>query len=1021
MRLTRLAIQNFQFTSIIFMAFVVLGLGAIATMPTSEDPPLEPPEAKIFAFSPGTSPIDLERLIEPLEEAIDEIEDIEHFYVYIENGAVEMNVIFHPWVDGDEKYSEVREKVNRRNELSQDLQEIEVAQDLLDIEATRWSTSNINIFQFALVSETHSYRDLYEEARWIERRFERVEGVLKVEIHGYPAEVVRVDADLDRLATHGVRLDQVVEAIRSHNANLPAGNLDIGRRRFNVRTSGPYTSLRDIGETVIAAREAQFLLLKDVAQVRFGYEDEVYRARYNGTRCLFITVQQNKNAKISWIAETIKSGLPQVRARLPAGMDLILAFDQSIGVADRLNTFFSSLGQGVLVVGLLIFLVVGLRPSLVVMAALPLSFLIGIGCVYLTGYGLHQMTIMGLIVALGLLVDNAIVVTESVHRFQERGMNILRAAVEGTQEVTWPTVSSTLTTVLAFLPIVMMEDETGDFIRSMPVTVIYTLMASMLVALTFTPLLSSKLLKGRLKESGLQALLRRWIDGAYRPLLSRGLAHCGRTLFFATAVFLSSLALFPLVGITFFPKAEKPQFLVDIKLPRGSSLDATDSVARYVEDLLLEQPEVSAVLANVGNANPQIHYSMLIRRNKPYFAQLLVLVDEDKGRRVEQIVEDLRRRLADFPGGQIEAREFQQGPPMDAPIVVKILGDDLKILSDLASQVETMLVETPGAIYVDNQLKVAKTDLSVRVDREKAYRHGLTPIAVDRTVWAAVTGLVASTYRDREGKRYDILVGLPVDEAPALEDFDHIFLTSLSGAQVPLREVASIEFSKGYSVVDHYNLERAAYVRADVSGRSAETVEGDLVRKLDAYPWPPGYRYTLGGELESRSESFGSMAQAMVIALVCIYAVLVLQFRSFLQPLIIFSAIPFAVVGSILALLLTGNAFSFTAFIGLTSLVGIVINDSILLVDYVNLKRGQGLTPSDALLEAGATRFTPVILTTVTTIGGLLPLTLQGGTLWAPMGWTIIGGLITSTALTLLVVPALYLLFARGDRGSDGG
>jgi multidrug efflux pump subunit AcrB len=487
MRLFRYAIENPQLSLVVFLAFLVLGAGALMNMPFSEDPPLNPPGVTVIAFYPGAAPVDVERLIvEPLETAINEIEGIKKLQTRIEEGLTKISIEFDGDADSNDKYREVQEKVNQsRKELPADLAELEVIQ---------WSTTNVCILQLALVGDDYGYRDLYEEARRLKRSLERVGGVKKVELHGYPEEVVRVDLEPDRLAPYHLSLEQVAAVIQDYSGNLPGGTVDVGSRRFNVRTTTAYNSLQDLRNTVLTAADGRFLRLGDVARVDFGYEDEVYRTRYNGRRGVFVAIYQKQNADLLSTTRRIKEVLPALVADLPPGMQLETGFEQAVGVSGQLASFANNLVQGIALVGVSILVVLGFRSSVVVMAAIPTSFLIGISFVYLTGYGIHQMTITGMIIALGLLVDNAVVVTENTVRLQETGLPRREAALAGVSQIVWPLVTSTLTTVLAFVPIVFIKDSTGDFIRSMPVTVIYTMLASLAIVLTLLPLLASRIL-----------------------------------------------------------------------------------------------------------------------------------------------------------------------------------------------------------------------------------------------------------------------------------------------------------------------------------------------------------------------------------------------------------------------------------------------------------------------------------------------------------------------------------------------
>jgi multidrug efflux pump subunit AcrB len=401
--------------------------------------------------------------------------------------------------------------------------------------------------------------------------------------------------------------------------------------------------------------------------------------------------------------------------------------------------------------------------------------------------------------------------------------------------------------------------------------------------------------------------------------------------------------------------------------------------------------------------------------DRPHFAQVFVQLEDIGIDRMAVLVKDLRKEFDGYPGSRIEVKEFEQGPPVEAPIAIRVIGDNMKTLKTLAKDVEDIIRSTDGTVNIYNPLGTSKTDLKVDINREKAAMLGVPLVDIDRTVRAAISGLPVSKYRDAEGSEYDIVVRLPVDQRPGLEDLERIRVASMSGRQIPIRHLARVEFEAAPVKLSHHKLERNVMITADVArGYSIDRVTRAVVERLAGYSWPSGYRYHIGGEAESRQESFAGIYKAILIAIISIFAVLVLQFRSYRQPFIVFAAIPLALIGSILALLITGYSFSFTASIGLTSLMGIVINNSIILVVYANQLRAGGAGLKEALMEAGRTRFVPIILTTATTISGLLPLTLAGGDMWGAMGWTIIGGLIVSTLLTLLVVPVLYMLSERG-------
>jgi multidrug efflux pump subunit AcrB len=1008
MKIANQAISNYQFTLVIFLLLVLSGVVSFLTMPRSEDPQIAPGGTSVIAVYPGANPADMEELlVDPIETKINELDDIKRINSFCTDGLCVTDVEFHADVDMDETYSRFVQKVNS---IRPDL-----PQDLLDLRIVRWSLSDyVIILQLALLSDTATFQVLDEEAQRLEKLLEKVPGVKKVRLWGIPRREVRISMDLEKLAQNHIPLNRVIQAVQAANYNIPAGYIDAGSRRFNIKTSGSFQSIDQIKDTIIHAYGDKVVHLRDVAEVFFSHQDDLYHTRVRGHRGIFVTVNQKDKTNIFRVMEDIDRRLDEFREKLPPSISLEKVFDQSSSVSRRLNTFFMNLLQGLILVGIVILLSLGLRASFIVILAIPVSIFVSLGFVDLSGYGLQQMTIAGFVISLGLLVDNAIVVTEVISRFIAKGHSRVEAAVKGTSQVGWAVVSSTATTVLAFFPIAMLGYTTGDYIRSMPITVIFTLSASLLIALTLTPFLSSRLITAASfqRQSAVRRLLNWLIARTYSPALSRALKRPKSILALVVLLFAGSLFLFRFVGISFFPKAEKPQLVININTPEGSSLQHTDEAARRVEAILESTPRVITYASTIGRGTPQIHYNIDSKEPTASFAQIFLELDISDYRQVEGLIGSLRGQFRNFPGARIAIKELEQGPPVEAPIAIKVLGENLDILGRIARDVEDIFLSTPGTVNVENPQKAVRTDLRIRINRTKAGLLGIPIAEIDRTVRAGINGIPISRYRDKEGKEYDIVARLPLRGQSRISDLDRIYVNSLSGAAVPLSQIAGVEFESSSQEIDHFNFDRAVTITADVeAGFSVDVVTTDIIERLEAYNWPKGYRYYISGQRESQEESFGGMGRAVIIALVAIFAVLVLQFKSFSQPLIVFTAIPLALIGSILALLLTGNSFSFTAFIGLTSLVGIVVNNSIILVDYTNKLRAGGKSILEALKEAGETRFIPIILTTATTIGGLLPLTLRGGTLYAPMGWTIIGGLIVSTFLTLVVVPVLYTLY----------
>lgn len=1011
--LPKFSIDNYQFVFVLFMVLLVAGIHSFITMPRSEDPPIVTPGAVVTIIYPGASPHDLEELVvDPVEEIINELENIENISTTISDGFAVVNVSFdYGNYNENDKYEEVVQQVNSiRPDLPEDIREINFRKK---------TTTDTKILQLALVSENREYEVLEDKAEDLKRLLEQVDGIKRVEIVAVPEKQVHISMHPEKMVNMGITIDNISNAINSNNQNIPGGELKVGQKSFNIKTSGTYNSLDEIRNTVVGAVNGKLVYLKDVADIHFDYEDPSYMARFNGERSIFLTVEQKEDKNVLDIIDEAIVKIEGFKAELPAGMELYYAHNQAESVRSSVNSFIINLIQGIVLVGLFILLAIGFKSSMVIMMAIPASLLIGLGFVDLAGFGLQNISIAALIITLGLLVDNSIVVIENVERYRHKGLSVREAAIKGTSQVAAAITSSTLTTIAAFIPIAMMKDAAGDFMKSLPVTVVATLLASLAIALTVTPLMMTKFIRlkqGQIpKEQPIQQRFNKFIHGPFKKMLVYSLKHTRLILFIVFLVFGSSVfVLFNHVGFSFFPKAERPQFMIQAVLPQGTHIDETNRVARYVESVLDEIPAIKHYTTNVGHGNPKVYYNYFDREYQKNFAEFLVELKEYDAEKFDLLLDSLRNRFADYPFADIRIKEFSQGIPNENPVEVVIYGDNLVELQRVSEDVAEMAEQQPGIINVDNRLEGMRTDLYVKINKDKAAMLGVPVSEIDKTIRISMSGSSVSKFRNDEGKEYDIILRLPTEKHATVEDFQKIFVKSMSGKQIPLSQLASIEFKEGPSLVTHYNMRRSSTIGADVEkGYNTLDVTQQLEEKLKAYNMPSCFTYFMSGEMEKQGKSFGNLGIAAVIAVLIILAILVLQFKSFRQPFIIFTSVPMALIGSFYALLITGFSFSFTAFVGAVALLGIVVNDAIVLIDFTNELRKEGNSIFDALVEAAQIRFTPILITSLTTIGGLLPLTLLGGTFWGPMGWTIIGGLTLSTTLTLLVVPVLYTVLEK--------
>ncbi|HTE45178.1 MAG TPA: efflux RND transporter permease subunit, partial [Gemmatimonadaceae bacterium] len=741
MSVSEFAVKRYQFTVVLFLMLAALGFASWKRIPRGEDPIFPIPNFYIAAVYPGATPEDMEQLVvDKIEPKLRSLEHVKKLTARAEDGLAVLQLEFDPSVHADRKEDEVLREINAlRPELPSGLARLEV---------TRASGTNVSILQAAIVSETAPYAQLDSLGKVLEDQLARMKGIKKSERWAAPERQLQVNVDLERTAKLGLAPGQIFQAVASDNSSIPGGSVDAGARRFNLTPKGRYRELGDVQQTIVSGGPAGVVRLSDVADVRWGYGDATHLGRWNGQRAVFVTAAMQEGFNISEVHTRMWPELDRFEKSLPPGVALARGFDQAANVNRRLSRLGEDFAIALALV-LLTLLPLGTRASLIVMVSIPLSLAIGVTLLDLTGFSINQLSIVGFVIALGLLVDDSIVVVENITRFLREGRTRTEAAILATKQISVAVLGSTATLVFAFIPLANLPGLAGRYIRSLPIAVIFAVIASLFVSMTIVPWLASLLLPEREAREGNRflRLLESGINHSYAPVLHRALAHPARTLAVSGALVVASLALVPLVGFSLFPKAGTPQFLVDIETPEGASLAHTDSAARFAERAVAARAEVRGMFTNVGKDNPFVYYNVTQGRERSNRAQLFVLLKAYQPARTPAMIDSLRSKLATYPGARIEVREFENGPPIDAPIAMRVEGPDLDSLGAVAARVERAMSSTAGTRYVRNPLELTRTDLAIQVDRQKAGLLGVATAELDRTVRLAAEGLEAGKFR----------------------------------------------------------------------------------------------------------------------------------------------------------------------------------------------------------------------------------------------------------------------------------
>jgi multidrug efflux pump subunit AcrB len=1007
MRITDFAVKNYPFTLIVFLLISVIGAFTVINMPRAEDPELNAPIFPVTIIYPGTSPVDIEELvIKPMEKALYGLENIRRLKSIIGDGYAVIRVEFKYGVDVNEKYQElVRELASLKGKLPSDM-------DLPTVEKV--SPSNVNVIQTALISETATWKQLKMEADKLAEALEKIPALKNIEIAGLPEEQIQISLDFERMARLGVSQQAVINNLQSELANIPSGSIDVGNRYFNVKSSGNFREVEEIKNTLVYSANNRNVQLRDIANVSMTFAERDHITRLNGHRGIFVVAAQKSKENIAATQLAYQPILEKFKKSLPSNIDMIHHFDQAKVVQKRLSGLGFDFIWAILLVAFTL-LPLGFRPAIIVMISIPLSLSIGIIILNYLGFSLNQLSIVGLVVALGLLVDDSIVVIENIERWMLNGYSRKDAVLKATSQIGTAVLGCTATLIIAFLPLIFLPEASGEFIRSLPISVIASVLASLLVSLTIIPFLGNILLKKTMTHSEgnwFMRVLKSGISKSYAPILETSLNNPVKTMGVILMVFFASLQLMPIIGFSLFPASEKPQFLIRINPPAQVNIKNTDTISRFVEKELTKISDVQYYATNVGMGNPQIYYNEIRSIKKPNFAEIFVQLDPATS--VERklfLIDSLRSKWTPFHGAKVQINNFEQGPPVVAPVEVRLLGDNLDSLRALSFKIENLIKSVPGTIYVNNPVSNLQTDLRVKINKEKAAMLGIPIVSIDKTLRLALSGIPIGIMSDDDGEDYQIIIKKKENTPLDLDVFKTLFVENVKGKAIPLTQFAHLELESSPLSINHLDKTRMVSISAFVSkGYLNDEVIKMVMDKLDQFSLPSGYTYQMGGEFETRQESFSGFTIIIILTIFLFIGILLLEFKTFKSTIIVLSVIPLGMVGALAALWLTGNSLSFVAVVGLIALAGIEIKNTILLVDFTNQLREEGKPLDIAIREAGEIRFLPIILTSLTAIGGLIPIALSTNPLISPLAIVLIGGLISSTLLSRIFTPVIYKL-----------
>lgn len=1007
MNIVKLSVIRPIAMGMVIVLILILGGVSAKNMPVDLFPELTFPVAAVTATYDGAGPREVENLLaKPLENAMGTIPNVESVTSISRNGGLLILVSFNWGTDMDFATLKMREKMDAVRDF--------LPSGAPSPRVMRFDPSDLPIMQLAITAENEEFSTLKRIAEEdIKPRLDGVEGVASVSIEGGANKEVQVNLDPEKLASYGLTIQQIQQIIGSENINLPAGSIEDQNQNLPIRVTGQFESIDDIAALPIPTNSG-VLLLKNIADIQEAYEETTQLSYLNGKDAIGISILKQSGSNTVTVAEDIEKKLNELDELLPKDVEMEMIFDQSQFINQSISAVSSNMliGSG-LAAGILFLFLRNLRSTLIIGFAIPLSIVTTFVFMYFSGQTLNLLTLGGLALGIGMMVDNAIVILENIYRSQQLGMPLKKAAIQGTREVGTAIIASTLTTVIVFLPIVFVEGLAAQLFKPLALVISFSLLASLFTALIIVPLLSSLFLKVQ-EEKETSGKLFSSILQKYTTLLVIVLAHPKKTIFAIVSILALSLTGIPFIGTEFLPAQDQSFVSITAKLPEGSSLDATYEKTEEINNKIKDMNEIDLIYVKVGGA-ANFSYGAGTQTNQANYSILLKQVGE-RSRSDLEVAEDIRDRLKDVPNIGVSVSASDSGFSTD-PISLSITGPDLQVLEQIANETVTLISNIEGVREPKSNYETGNPEIVVDIDREKAAAYGIGSAQIASAINDATKGIVASRLA-RNGEELDIRLVLESRFTSSLSDLESLLIKSPAGANVPLQSVAYISRGQGPSQIVRTDRLREITVRAGILNRDLGTITEEIENTLKDHISLPNnqYKISFGGQNEQMNDAFYKLSLALALAVVLVYMVMAGQFESFFYPFIIMFSVPLTVIGVVLGLLVTGKPLGVGSLVGLLILTGIVVNNAIVLIDYLQQLKKEGYELKESILLAGPTRLRPILMTTLTTILGLIPLTLgfgEGTEIQQPMAIVIVFGLSFATVITLIFIPAVYYLFEK--------